>query len=151
MAFLGPGRYARPMTPLLALLADLVLALHFALALFLTLGLAAILVGGPAWRLGGWNSVRNRRFRMLHLAGLAIVAAESLVGMVCPLTELESWLRRGAEGQGGYEGGFVAHWLGRLLFYDFDERVFAAAYLAALGLAVWAWRRWPPRGAGRKA
>jgi hypothetical protein len=88
---------------------------------------------------------------MLHLAGLAIVAAESVVGMVCPLTELESWLRRGAEGQGGYEGGFVAHWLGRLLFYDFDERVFAAAYLAALGLAVWAWRRWPPRGAGRKA
>lgn len=147
MAILRLGGYARAMTPGLALLADIVLALHFALALFLTLGLVAVLVGGPL----GWKWVRGRKFRLLHLAGLAIVALESLIGMTCPLTELESWLRRGRAGQGGYEGGFVAHWLGRLLFYDFDERVFAAAYLAALGLAVWAWRRWPPRGAGRWA
>lgn len=145
MAFPAAGRYAPAMTPHAALLADIVLALHFALALFLALGLAAILIGGAL----GWRWIRNRTFRSLHLAGLAVVAAESAIGMACPLTELESLLRRGAEGQGGYAGGFVAHWLGRLLFYDFDERVFAAAYLAALGLAVWAWRRWPPSGAGR--
>lgn len=141
------------MTPHAALLlADFVLALHFALASFLALGLAAILVGGQL----GWQWVRGRTFRIAHLAGLAVVAAEALIGMACPLTELESWLRRGAEGQGGYEGGgyqsgFVAHWLGRMLFYDFDERVFAAAYLAALGLTVWAWRKWPPRGAANCA
>lgn len=148
MAFPAPGRYARAMNPSPALLADLVLALHFALASFLALGLAAILVGGPLQ----WRRVRGRTFRIVHLAGLAIVAAEALIGMACPLTELESWLRRGAEGQGGeYSTSFIAHWLGRLLFYDFDERVFAAAYLAALGLTVWAWRKWPSRGAGRDA
>ncbi len=146
MAFFGLGGYARAMTPhALLLLADLVLALHFALATFLTLGLAAILMGGPL----EWKWVRNRTFRIVHLVGLAIVAAESVVGMACPLTDLESWLRGSANGagQGGYETGFIAHWLSRLLFYDFDERVFLALYLVALGLTIWAWRKWPPRGA----
>lgn len=145
MAFFGLGGYARAMAPhSLLLLADIVLALHFALALFLALGLAAILTGGPR----RWKWVRNRAFRLTHLLGLAFVAAESVVGMACPLTELESRLRGGAEGQGGYESGFIAHWLGRLLYHDFDERVFLALYVGALGLALWAWTKWPPRGAG---
>jgi len=132
----------------LLLLADVVLALHAALAAFLTLGLAAILIGWPEWRLGGWRWVRNRKFRIAHLAGLGVVAAESVLGIVCPLTDWENALRAaaGMAGSGGYRGGFIAHWLGALLFYDFDERVFAAAYLAALGLALWAWRRWGPLG-----
>jgi hypothetical protein len=128
-------------------LADLVLAAHAALALFLTLGLAAILAGGPAWRYGGWRWVKNRRFRALHLAGMAVVAAEALLGLTCPLTDLESSLRTAAHAP-AYDQSFIAHWLGRFLFYDFDERVFAALYLAALGLTVLAWRRWPHAAKG---
>ncbi|SNR97279.1 Protein of Unknown function [Humidesulfovibrio mexicanus] len=132
----------------LRLLADIVLAAHMLLALFLTLGLAAILVGGPRWRLfgrgfGGWRWVHNRAFRVAHLVGMAVVAAEALLGVTCPLTDLESLLRVQAGGQ-PYPQSFIGHWLSRLLFYDFNERAFAAAYLAALGLTVWAWRRWPP-------
>jgi len=125
----------------LLLLADMVLVAHAALALFLALGLVAILVGGPTWRYGGWRFVRNRSFRRTHLAVMAIVAAEGLLGLTCPLTDLESSLRAAAHAP-AYEQSFIAHWLGRFLFYDFDERVFAALYLAALGLTVWAWRRW---------
>ncbi|MBI5520922.1 MAG: DUF2784 domain-containing protein [Desulfovibrio sp.] len=135
----------------LLLLADMVLAAHAALALFLTFGLAAILIGGPDWRLfgrdfGGWRWVRNRVFRMAHLCGMAVVAAEALLGVTCPLTDVESALRARA-GSPGYSESFIGHWLGRMLFYDFDERVFVFAYAAALALAVWAWRRWPPRAA----
>ena len=137
----------------LLMLADAVLAAHAALALFLTFGLAAILIGGPQWglfgrSLGGWKWVRNRAFRLTHLVGLVIVAAESVVGVTCPLTDLESALRRAADGggqggyQSGYQSGFIAHWLGRLLFYDFDERVFLAAYVLALAVTVWAWGKW---------
>lgn len=134
-------------------LADLVLAAHAALALYLTFGLAAILVGGPRWALfgygfGGWRFVRNRKFRLTHLVGMAIVAAEALLGIACPLTDLESFLRAAGHAP-GYSESFIAHWLGRFLYYDFDERVFAALYLAALGLTVWAWRRW--RAGGRAA
>lgn len=128
-----------PQTSLL--LADLVLAAHAALALFLALGLAAILVGGPL----NWAWVRNRAFRLLHLAGLGVVVLEAVLGRTCPLTDWESALRAAA-GQGGYRQSFIAHWLGRLLFYDFDERVFALAYMLALGLTLWAWRKW---GTGR--
>lgn len=133
----------------LLMLADAVLAAHAALALFLTFGLAAILIGGPQWglfgrSLGGWKWVRGRAFRLAHLIGLVIVAAESVVGVTCPLTNLESALRRSADsgGQGGYQSGFIAHWLGLLLFYDFDERVFLAAYVLALAVTVWAWGKW---------
>lgn len=128
-------------TPTLLLLADVVLVLHAALAAFLALGLVAILVGGPEWRLGGWRWVRGRRWRILHLAGLGVVAAESVLGVVCPLTDWENALRAAANAE-GYRGGFIAHWLGALLFYDFDERVFAAVYLLALAVAVWAWMKW---------
>lgn len=121
--------------------ADLVLVAHAALALFLTLGLAAILIGGPL----KWSFVRNRRFRALHLTGMAVVAAEALLGITCPLTDLESALRASGHAP-GYSESFIAHWLGGFLFYDFDERVFAAAYLAALGLTVWARRRWKALG-----
>jgi polyferredoxin len=135
----------------LLLLADIVLAAHTALALFLTFGLAAILTGGPQWRMGGWRFVRNRAFRVAHLLGLAVVAGEALLGVTCPLTEFESALRAAAQTP-AYGQSFIAHWLGRILFYDFDERVFASAYLAGLALSAWAWRQWPPRrakGGGR--
>jgi hypothetical protein len=118
------------------LLADLVLVLHTALALFLTFGLAAIWLGG--WL--GWGFVRNRAFRLAHLAGLAVVALESVLGIACPLTDLESSLRSSAQAT-PYRGGFIAHWLGRILYYDLDERAFLALYLAALGLTLWAWRK----------
>lgn len=121
----------------LLLLADVVLMAHTALALFLAFGLAAIWLGG--WL--GWGWVRNRAFRITHLVGMAVVALESLFGVVCPLTQWESALRA-ASGSAGYRGGFIAHWLGRFLYYDFDERVFLVAYVAALGLTVWGWKRW---------
>jgi len=135
----------------LLLLADIVLAAHTALALFLTFGLAAILTGGPQWRVfgrnfGGWRFVRNRAFRVAHLLGLGAVAGEALLGLSCPLTTFERALRVAAQNP-AYGQSFVAHWLGRILFYDFDEWVFATAYVLGLVLTLWAWRRWPPRAA----
>ena len=140
-----------PETATLLLYADIVLVAHAALALFLTLGLVAVFAGGPRWAilgrsLGGWRWVRGRGFRLAQLVGMGVVAAEALLGVACPLTELESALRAAAQAP-AYGQSFIAHWLGRILFYDFDERVFAAAYVAALGLSVWAWRKWPPLAA----
>ena len=118
----------------LLILADVVLVAHTALALFLSFGLIAIWLG--FWL--GWAWVRGRRFRLTHLIGLGVVALESVLGIACPLTDWEYALRSSAH-TATYRGGFIAHWLGRLLYYDFDERVFLALYLVALGLTVLAW------------
>lgn len=123
------------MTP--ALLADLVLAAHFAIVLFVVSGYVLVPLGARR----GWRWVRARRYRLLHLGAIVFVAAEALAGIACPLTVLEAQLRGGA----GAGEAFVARWLGRLLYWDFPAWVFTALY-AALALAALALWRWvPPR------
>lgn len=121
-------------------LADLVLALHVAIAAFAVLMLTAILAGGPR----GWRWVRAPWLRWTHLALLAFVAVQAWLGRLCPLTVWEQALRRRA-GQAGYEASFVGYWLSRVLFYEAPWWTFVAAYTVLVALAAWAWRRWPPR------
>jgi hypothetical protein len=122
------------------LLADIVLAAHFAVVAFVVGGLLAVVAGN----LAGWRWVNALGFRLAHLAAIAFVVAESWLGIVCPLTSLEAWLRGNAR-QGAYSGGFIEHWLQRLLYYDAPGWVFTVAY-TLFGLAVLAtWRYFPPR------
>jgi hypothetical protein len=126
------------------LLADLVLATHFAVVAFVIGGLALVLLGN----LWGWSWVNRWWFRLAHLGAIAVVVAQAWLGVVCPLTTLESALRVKAGGT-GYETSFIEHWLTRLLYYDAPAWMFTAAY-SLFGLAVIAaWWRFPPRGANR--
>jgi uncharacterized membrane protein YfcA len=118
------------------LLADAILVIHALFVLFVIGGLALILLGAR-----GWSWVRNRTFRALHLAAIAFVAAEALLGFTCPLTSWEDWLRTGGPGQ----RSFVGHWVARLLYYDLPEWVFATAYCAFALAVIWAWFAIPPR------
>jgi len=123
------------------LLADLVLATHFAVVSFVVGGLVLVVVGN--WR--GWPWVNRWWFRLAHLAAIAVVIAQAWLGVVCPLTTLESWLRVKSGGT-GYETSFIEHWVGRLLYYDAPPWAFTAAY-TLFGLAVVAaWWQFPPRG-----
>ena len=122
------------------LLADLVLATHFAVVVFVIGGLVMILVGNRY----GWRFVNAWWFRGAHLAAIGIVVAQAWLGIVCPLTTLESWLRVKA-GEAVYETSFIEHWLTLLLFYDAPAWVFTMAY-TLFGLAVVAaWWQFPPR------
>ncbi len=125
------------------LAADLVLLLHASYVAFVVFGQVAILIG----ILLRWAWVRNRRFRRLHLAAISIVVAESLLGIICPLTALEAWLRAHG-GQTAFHEDFVAHWVHMFLFYDLPPWVFIFAY-TAFGLLVLAtFVLAPPRGKG---
>ncbi len=122
------------------LLADGVLVLHMGIVLFVAGGLVLTVVGN----LRGWAWVNGRAFRLLHLLAIAIVVAQAWLGRVCPLTTLEMWLRSQAR-TSTYTGGFVAHWVGQLLYHDAPPWVFLVAY-TAFGLAVLAaWWWYPPR------
>jgi len=122
------------------LLADIVLATHLSVVLFVIGGLVAIFVGN----LHRWRFVNSWWFRGAHLAAIAVVVAQAWLGIVCPLTTLESWLRVKAGGT-AYETSFIEHWVTRFLYYDAPAWVFTAAY-TVFGLAVVAaWWRFPPR------
>lgn len=121
-------------------LADAVLVLHVAIVLFVVGGLLLV-VGG---NLAGWRWVNHWWLRLLHLAAIGFVVAEAWLGVTCPLTTWEMALRLAA-GQQAYAGGFLQHWLHRLLYWDAPAWVFTLAY-TLFGLAVAAaWWRWPPR------
>jgi len=122
------------------LLADLVLALHFGIVVFVVGGLVLVAVGN--WR--GLRFVNGWWFRLAHLAAIGIVVAQAWLGVVCPLTTLESWLRVQA-GDAGYEASFIEHWVGRALYYDAPAWVFTAAYTLFAAAVVAAWWYFPPR------
>lgn len=124
--------------------ADAVLMLHVGVVLFIVGGLALVLAGGRR----GWKWVRSLPLRLLHLAAIAYVAAQSWFGIVCPLTLLESWLRLQAH-QGAYQRGFIEDWLQRGLYLDAPAWVFVLAYSAFAALVAASWWWVPPlrRGA----
>jgi hypothetical protein len=123
-----------------SLLADLVLFTHVLTVVFVVLGLALIVIGN----LRGWRFVNAWWFRLTHLATIGVVVAQSWLGMTCPLTTLELWLRAQA-GEATYAGGFIEHWLSRLLYFNAPPWVFVLAYSVFGAMVLAAWWRWPPR------
>ena len=121
------------------MLADAILVVHFLFVLFVVGGFTLILAGGAL----GWYWVRARAFRLAHLGAILLVVGESLMGLACPLTLWEDALRRA----GPQEASFVGRWVARLLYYDFPEWVFAAAYTVFALAVVFAWRAVPPHPA----
>lgn len=101
--------------------ADILLVVHFLIAAFIVGGLLLVWVGA----LFEWNWVRNRWFRYAHLAAIAFVALEAVLGYACPLTIWEDLLRGGARPE-----SFVGRWVYRLLYYSAPEWVFTALYAA---------------------
>ena len=127
------------------MMADALLVVHFLIAAFIVLGLVAVWLGAAL----GWLWARNPWFRYLHLAAIAFVAAEAVLGVACPLTVWEDLLRGGGSLNGGAES-FVGRWARALLFYQAPKWVFTAAYVAWTLATLATLRLVPPR-ANRKA
>ena len=116
--------------------ADALLVAHFLIAAFVTGGLPLVWLGAAA----GWRWVRNPWFRYLHLAAIAVIALEALLGLACPLTVWEDLLRGGLQPQ-----TFVGRWVQRLLYYNAPEELFTALYLIWALATLVTLRLVPPR------
>ena len=124
-------------------LADIVLVVHFAFVAFVVGGLAAIWIGAAL----GWRWVRSFRFRIAHLAAICFVAAEAVLGVMCPLTVWEDALRGRA-----HENGFIARWIHSVMFYELPPWVFTVGYvLFAVIVGVTFWLVPPERSNSREA
>jgi hypothetical protein len=119
------------------LLADAVVVAH---ALFVAFVVA-----------GGLLALRWRWAAAVHVPCACYGALVVVAGFICPLTPLENRLRRLA-GEAGYQGGFVEHYLLRLLYPDpypaWLGWALGAAVVAA-NAAVYALVVARARGAGR--
>jgi hypothetical protein len=118
------------------MMADALLVVHFAIAGFIGGGLVLVWAGAAF----GWRWIRNPWFRYSHLAAIAFVAAEGLLGLACPLTVWEDLLRGGVQAE-----SFVGSWVRRLLYYDAPPWVFTAAYAAWTTATLLTLKLVPPR------
>jgi hypothetical protein len=117
--------------PVYRLLADFVVAVHFAYVTFIVMGLLLVLIG----RLFHWTWVSNPWFRMVHMTMMAIVVVESLVGITCPLTDWEHALRTAA-GETVEKGTFMGRLIHNLIFYEAGPGTFTLVYVLFFGLLV---------------
>jgi hypothetical protein len=114
-------------------LADALVVLHLAFILFVLFG--GLLV---AWR---------RAFAVLHLPALAWGLYAEATSTICPLTPLENAFRHAA-GEAGYSGGFVEHYLVRVIYpagLTPAIQMGIAFFLVVLNVGVYAWA-WRERG-----
>ena len=82
-------------------LADLVLLLHFAFIVFVTVGVVLVF--------------RWHRLVWIHIPCVVWGAWIEFQGWICPLTPLENRLR-GLGGEAGYSGGFIEHYLVPIIY-----------------------------------
>jgi polyferredoxin len=118
------------------MIADAILVVHFLIVLFIVGGLVAVWLGA----LFGWRWIRNPWLRYVHLAAIAFVAGEALIGIACPLTVWEDIARGGVQAE-----SFIGRWVQRVLFYRAPDWVFTAAYVAWALATLATLRLVPPR------
>jgi hypothetical protein len=83
------------------LLADLIVVLHLLFIVFAVFGGLLLLV---------WH-----RLIWLHIPVVLWAALTEFLGLICPLTPLEIWLRQQA-GADAYQGGFISQYLVPLIY-----------------------------------
>jgi hypothetical protein len=109
------------------LLADLVLLLHLAFVVFASLG--------------GLLALRYPKVLWLHLPALAWGIVVQWADWICPLTPLENHLRR-LGGATGYQGGFIEHFVARILYPEnltIELRYLLGLLLIAVNVATYAY------------
>jgi hypothetical protein len=99
------------------------------------------------WVVFGALVTRSRPvLRWLHIASLVWGILTELLPWPCPLTVLENWLEAKAGAQ-PYQGGFLLHYLDKLVYPDISGTVLTVAgvIICALNLAFYGRQIWIAR------
>lgn len=118
-------------------------SVYSALAIFVLLLHALFIL----WVIFGARLTRSRPLlRWLHIASLVWGILTELLPWPCPLTLLENW----AEGKAGidaYHGGFLLHYMDKLVYPDISATVLtiAGVLVCVVNLSVYARRLWISR------
>lgn len=116
-------------------MADIVLTLHFCVAFYVTFGLLVLPIG----YMFDWNWTRNRKMRLTHISLVGFITLEALLGIACPLTQIESHLR-----EIDFSQSFVGHWIAQLIYWDLPSYFFTVLYFSCSLWALLFWVIHPP-------
>jgi hypothetical protein len=117
--------------------------LYSALAVFVLFLHALFIV----WVVFGAFLTRSRpMLRWLHIVSLIWGILTELLPWPCPLTVLENWLE-GKAGVQPYQGGFLLHYMDRLVYPDISATVLTVAgvFVCVLNLAWYGRQMWIAR------
>ena len=123
------------------MIAEVLLLIHFGLAAFISAGFFIIPLG---YRIG-WNWIKKRNLRLLHLFLMGVITIETIVGLTCPLTVLENMFR-----DVDYSMSFMSYWIAQILYWDIPHHIFVLLYLLCLGWGLILWKICPPIGRVRE-
>ena len=90
---------------------------------------------------GGILTLRYPKMLWLHLPALLWGVAVQWADWICPLTPLENYFRL-RSGGAGFEGGFVEHWVSKILYpqdLTLELRYVLGLVLILLNAAVYAY------------
>ena len=99
------------------------------------------------WVVFGAILTRSRpALRWLHITSLIWGILTELLPWPCPLTLLENWLEAQA-GVEPYKGGFLLHYLDKLVYPDISLTILtmAGVLVCALNLGLYGWQMWSAR------
>jgi Protein of Unknown function (DUF2784) len=108
-------------------LADVIVITHFVFVIFVVAGGLLVL----RWRWAVW----------LHLPAIIWGALVEFTHWICPLTDLENWLRNQA-GVDAYHGDFVEHYLLPILYPTHltpEIQVFLGFLVIAINAGIYGW------------
>jgi hypothetical protein len=108
-----------------SVLADLTLLMHLFWIIFLVFGIIF--------------AFRRSKWAWLHLGGLMFSLFINLLGIYCPLTYLENFLRASGGHMRGYGGSFMAHYLELVIYPDLPEKTIRIGeiFFVAINLSVY--------------
>ena len=118
------------------MLADIILILHFLVVIFITVGFLLIPIGYYYY----WSWIRNFKLRLFHFGLMFIVTFETLVGITCPLTSIENYLRGINNSK-----SFVSFWIEKIIYWNFPTSFFIFLYFVLLGWTLLMWKIYPPK------
>ena len=123
---------------MILLIADIILAFHFCVVIFITFGFFLIPIGYKFQ----WSWSANRRLRILHCGLMTFITLETLLEITCPLTSVENSLRGISQSK-----SFVAYWIKHIIYWDFPTHIFVILYCIFLGWTFLMWKLFPPNSA----
>ena len=116
-------------------MADVVLISHFCVVFYVTFGLLILPIG----YIFNWIWTRHRKMRLIHASFVGFITLEAVLGIACPLTQIEIYLRNIDLSQ-----SFVSYWITELIYWDLPKAFFIILYLSCSSWSLLFWVIHPP-------
>ena len=116
-------------------IADFILFIHLTIAIFIAVGMVIFLIGG----LLSWRWCKNFSLRIIHLGLIVVVFIETLIGVNCPLTVVENYLRAQDTHQ-----SFIGSLMSNTLYWNMSEALFFYLYGICVVWVLILWILFPP-------